>query len=229
MEKKSLKKIGFSLVVFAVVFGLVGCGKENDENKQEGKRDTQTQEIFKIDTSDWKTYQNKESRFEFKYPEDWAITIERPEYSEDGKYTEKDKEIMATLKARRWEYVELNLSSEKFSPYITKTQMEISVIDRDLNLELHDDIRNFISLRDDEQKSKLKKFNETLKKEEDSLSEIWSCEENEFGGKALFTPFNNMVIAAHRLGDGEIVDGTQKGVKEIEIAKEILKSLEAIK
>lgn len=31
----------------------------------------------KIDTSDWKTYQNKELGFEFKYPKEWSVDNER--------------------------------------------------------------------------------------------------------------------------------------------------------
>lgn len=86
MSKKLLLVVGAVLaVVIAVIFWV--WKKHNNDARQYGQvQQNQTQnEKIDIDTTNWKTYRNKEYGFEVKYPEEW-------EYDEIDGITFSDKE-----------------------------------------------------------------------------------------------------------------------------------------
>lgn len=68
--------VGFFFTVF--IAAILAPSKEDNTDKQLPKVQqlTPTPTPFKqtIDTSSWKTYENKQIRFSFKYPSDWTIT-----------------------------------------------------------------------------------------------------------------------------------------------------------
>lgn len=85
MKKVNFRNIVLSFCLVIAVFGLVGCGKKDVEQKRESALDEKRvikednndpvdleYKLKKVDTSDWRLYESEELGFKVKIPKNWS-------------------------------------------------------------------------------------------------------------------------------------------------------------
>ena len=106
----SIEKVAIIAAAFVVFLAFIIVGvfwysdkyqKSSDQIKQQNNKSTEqnARSISEIDTSDWKTYENKELGVTFKYPSDWGLYEDKDtsEWKNYNYYTEQVKSNIIKL------------------------------------------------------------------------------------------------------------------------------------